>query len=569
MGKLNKVFLIIVLVLGLGLAMLAPRYVTDTSAGFGAWSLIPPILAILLAFLTRQVILSLFLGVFSGVLMVYGGDIFTSFLRTLDTYLLGSLADSWNAAIIFFTLSIGGMAGIVAKSGGTKAVAEWLAKKAKTPRAAQISTIFAGIFIFFDDYANTLIVGPTMRPMTDKMKISREKLAYIVDSTAAPIVGLAAISTWVGYEIGIISGVFGDLGVDTNFFLLFMKTVPFTFYNIFAIALVIYLAALKKDYGPMYKAEKRARLEGKLLADDAKPMSNLETQSEEVNAGVTPKISSALIPIITLIVTAFVGLWYNGYTYVVEDGVSWTNMAECFGAADPSVALIWAAIFASIVAGVTAMVNKTMKLGEVFDSWIEGCKSLFITAVILVLAWSIGTIVSEIGTADFLVGYVQTSIPAILLPIIVFIISCLVAFATGTSWGTMAIVVPLAVPLAANYVNGSPEASILVLATLSSVLSGSIFGDHCSPISDTTIMSSMASGADHMDHVKTQIPYALTGAAFAIIGYLITGLVSSWIGVVLALLFGILGIGLFVKYVGKSVDFGRPTHLNKNTNIEA
>lgn len=567
MSTTRKILFAILLIFGLGSAILAPQIVSDPTSGFGIWSLIPPILAILLAFLTRQVILSLFLGVFSGVLMIYGGNVFTAFLRTLDQYLLGSLADSWNAAIIFFTLSIGGMAGIIAKSGGTKAVAQWLAKKAKTPRAAQLSTFFAGVFIFFDDYANTLIVGPTMRPMTDEMKISREKLAYIVDSTAAPIVGLACISTWVGYEIGIMSGTFGELGVETNFFLLFIKTIPFTFYNIFALFLVFYIAVFKRDFGPMLKAERRARLEGKVLADDAAPMSNLETQSEEINEGVQPRISTALIPIFTLIITAFVGLWYNGYTYVAEGGVKWYQISECFGAADPSIALIWAAILASIVAGAVALINKTMTLNETFGSWIEGCKSLFITAVILILAWSIGTVVSEIGTADFLVAFVGNAIPAFLLPIIVFLISCLVAFATGTSWGTMAIVIPLAVPLAAHYISGDPASSALVLATLSSVLSGSIFGDHCSPISDTTIMSSMASGADHMDHVKTQIPYALTGAGFTILGYLIIGVVQNWIGVALALLVGIIGLAFFVKMFGKTID-GKPT-IRKSKGVKA
>lgn len=554
MKRFNKVFFIIVVVLGLGLAMLAPQFVDNPANGFQAWSLIPPIFAILLAFITRQVILSLFLGIFSGVLMVQGGNLFDSFLRTLDTYLLGSLADSWNAAIIFFTLSIGGMAGIIAKAGGTKAIANWLAKKAKSARSAQLATIFAGIFIFFDDYANTLIVGPTMRPVTDKMKVSREKLAYIVDSTAAPIVGLACISTWVGYEIGLFSQTFTKLGVETNFFTLFLKTIPYTFYNIFAIVLVFTIALWRRDYGPMYKAERRAFLTGKVLSSTASPMSDLDTQAEQVNEGVKLKVSTALIPILTLIITAFAALWYNGYTAVAADGVAWYQLSDCFGAADPSISLIWAAIFASIVAGVVALWNKSMNMGEVFDSWVEGCKSLFITAIILVLAWSIGTIVSDLGTADFLVSYVTESISSIFLPIIVFFISCLVAFATGTSWGTMAIVIPLAVPIAASYITGDPASSVLVLSTLSAVLSGSIFGDHCSPISDTTIMSSMASSSDHMDHVKTQIPYALTGAAFTVVGYLIIGLSQSIWSTILALLVGLVGIIVVVRLLGKPVE---------------
>lgn len=575
MGKLRKIFFVIVVLLGFTLSMLAPRLISDTDIGFGIYSLIPPIMAILLAFLTRQVLLSLFLGIFSGVLMLQGGDLFNTFLRTLDSYLLKSLADKWNAAIIFFTLSIGGMAGIIAKAGGTRAVAEWFARKAKSARSAQIATIFTGIFIFFDDYANTMIVGPTMRPLTDKMKISREKLAYIVDSTAAPIVGLAAISTWVGYEIGVMRGAFTIIGVseNANFFMLFLKTVPYTFYNIFAIVLVFAFALWRRDYGPMYKAERRAYLTGKLLADGASPMSNLDDQANQVNKGVKPRLSSALVPILTLIISAFAALWYNGYTTLAPNGVPWYNMKECFGAADPSVSLIWAAIFASIVAGATALINKTMSMHEVFDSWVEGCKSLFITAVILILAWSIGSVVEELKTADFLVSYVSTSIPAILLPIVVFFISCLIAFATGTSWGTMSIVIPLAVPLAANYIamtDISPENSVLVLATLSSVLSGSIFGDHCSPISDTTIMSSMASGADHMDHVKTQIPYALTGAFFTVLAYLFTGLFNNIIGVIGALAIGVIGIIILVRVLGKPIN-STPNNqsTSKKTKISA
>jgi Na+/H+ antiporter NhaC len=544
---------IIGLVLLLIFVMSVPVFADDGGSPYGAFSLLPPLLAIALAFLTKQVILSLFIGIFSGVMMLNGYNPFISFLRTLDTYILGSLADEWNAGIIIFTLSIGGMVGIIGKMGGTKAIAEALAKKAKNAKSAQLATTLMGIVVFFDDYANTLIVGPTMRPLTDKMNVSREKLAYIVDSTAAPVAGMAFISTWIGYEIGLIADVFTNMGVQGNFFMVFIRTIPYAFYNIFALVLIYNLILQRKDYGPMYDAEVRARTTGKLLSDNAQPMSNLDFEEFSDNRKIELKVSNAVLPILVLILSTFFGLWYNGWV-LGEGEIPITAIRDCFGNADASVVLIWAAIIGSIVAGILALSRKIMNLSEVFDAWVDGCKSLLITAIILILAWSIGSVVGDVGTADFLIQVVSTTVPSLLLPILVFAISCLVAFSTGTSWGTMAIVVPLAVPLASAYVTGDPTTSPVVLATLSAVLSGSIFGDHCSPISDTTIMSSMASGSDHIDHVKTQMPYAITGAAFAIISYLIVGLFNSILGSLLALAFGFVGIYFFVKFIGKKTD---------------
>ncbi|MBN2658872.1 MAG: Na+/H+ antiporter NhaC family protein [Spirochaetales bacterium] len=527
----------------------------DGAVSYGILSLLPPLLAIVLAFVTRQVILSLFLGVFSGALMINNWNPVIAFLRTLDTYLVNSLADGWYAAIIIFTLSIGGMIGIVNKMGGTQAIANALAKKAKTPRSAMLVTSVLGVIVFFDDYANTLIVGPTMRPLMDKMKVSREKLSYIVDSTAAPVVGLALISTWVGMELGLFGDAFTALGVDINPFGVFIRTIPYTFYNIFALVLVFMLSARGRDYGPMLKAEKRARLTGQVYRDGANLMAEL-SDSSAVSEDDSKKLraANAIVPVLTLVLVSFIGLWYNGYSGL-EDAPAWYSfkgIQESFGNADASVVLIWGAISSAIVAGIMALSQKIMKLGEVFDAFVDGSKSLLITAIILVLAWSLGAVASEVGTADYLVGAVSDKVPGGLIPILVFLISMLVAFSTGTSWGTMAIVIPLAVPLAAAYVDGDPSKAPLVIAALSAVLSGSIFGDHCSPISDTTIMSSMASGSDHIDHVKTQIPYALTGAGVAFLGYVLVGILH--VPVAVALLIGVAAIWAIVQFVGKKPE---------------
>lgn len=528
----------------------------EGSVDFGVLSLLPPLLAIVLAFITKQVLLSLFLGVFVGALLLYGGNPFYAFLRTLDQYILGSASDSWNAAILIFTLSIGGMIGVVSKMGGTKAIAEALSRRTKTAVGAQVATWILGILVFFDDYANTLIVGPTMRPLSDKMKISREKLSYIIDSTAAPIAGMALVSTWVGYEIGVMRNAYEAIGVSENIYFVFLKSIPYTFYNIFALVLVLALAVTQREIGPMYQAERRARLTGKLNADTAKPMASDEVSKMEIGEGVKLKALNAIIPILTLVVVSFAGLWYNGYLAAVADGVvinplSLEGIRECFGYADASVVLIWGAITAGIVAIVLAISQKILTLSEAFDAWVDGAKSLVITAIILILAWSLGGITGDVGTADFLVRVVSGSIPAGILPIIVFLISCLVAFSTGTSWGTMAIVIPLAVPLANSYVLSGTLDPSFIIVTMSAVLSGSIFGDHCSPISDTTIMSSMAAAADHMDHVKTQAPYALIGAGVAILCYILVGILKF--NVIVTLLIGVILIFAIVFFFGKSV----------------
>lgn len=542
--KLFWVLVVALMVLALASVSVFAGAEEAEEVNFGILSLLPPFLAIVLAFVTKQVLLSLFLGVFIGATMLNGWNPFFGFLRTLDNYILGSAADSWNAGILIFTLSIGGMIGVIGKMGGTKAVAEALARRAKTARGAQLVTMLLGVLVFFDDYANTLIVGPTMRPLTDKMRVSREKLSYIVDSTAAPVAGLALISTWIGYEIGLIKDAYEAIGMDINAYWLFVQTIPFRFYCILSLVMVFLIAYMKRDFGPMYKAEMRARMEGKVLADGARPMASKELTDMEIPEGTALKVVNALAPILILIVLAFVGMWYNGGG--LDLPFTFDGIREAFGNADASVVLIWASITAGLVAIIMAVSQKIVSLAEAFDAWVDGAKSLVITAMILILAWSLGSVTGDVGTADYLVEVVTKSLPGAFLPVLVFAISCVVAFATGTSWGTMAIVVPLAVPLANAY---SAE---LILPTIGAVLTGAIFGDHCSPISDTTIMSSMASAADHIDHVKTQIPYSVTTAIVAaVIGFIPAGLgLNPFISIVL----GIVALWAIVKFVGKSVD---------------
>ena len=531
---------------------------------FGFWTLVPPALAILLAFITKNVVLSLFIGVLSGSIMLQlaGQNIivalFQGFLNVIN-YILGSLSDSWNAGIILQVLTIGGLIALVTKMGGAKAVAETLVKRAKTPRSAQITAWFLGLIVFFDDYANSLIVGPIMRPVTDKLKISREKLAFIVDATAAPIAGIALVSTWIGYEVGLIKDGFASIGQEVNAYGIFIETIPFRFYNILILIFVLATAYYLREFGPMYQAERRARTTGKVLSDTAKPMQS-EENSTLPKEGIKLSIWNAIVPIGLLIVLSFGGFYYNGYTAIMDSGdealiqlvtnspFSFETLRETFGYSDASVVLFQAALFASIVAIAMGIWKKIFTINEAIDTWVNGMKSLLITGVILLLAWSLSGAMGDLGTAKYLVGLLSDTLPAFLLPALIFIFGAVISFATGTSYGTMGILMPLTIPLAAAL---SPDPQFVIMSA-GAVLTGAIFGDHVSPISDTTILSSMGAGSDHIDHVKTQIYYALPVALITIfLGYIPVGLgVSVW----LVLPMSILAVILMVRFVGKPVD---------------
>ncbi|SDL07459.1 transporter, NhaC family [Maridesulfovibrio ferrireducens] len=566
MRYLRGIFLLFTLVL----LFCQPALAADSSLGsvnaarFGMLTLIPPFVAIVLAFITKNVILSLLLGVFSGAFMleskgfnVYNGFV-DGFLR-LSNEILMSLADPWNAGIILQCLAIGGLIALVSKMGGAKAIADALAKKAKSPRSSQFVTWLLGLLIFFDDYANSLTVGPIMRPVTDKMNVSREKLAFIIDATAAPIAGIALISTWVAYEVGLIRDGLQGIGYNLNAYGVFVETVPYRFYNILILVFILATIWFMREFGPMYKAEHRARTTGKVLSDTAKPMVADEATELKPDPNIIPSIWDAIIPIGTLIVAAFLGFYFNGYNSIMDGDnaklisilkdspTSFVAIREAFGASDASVVLFQAALVAGIVALALAIGKKILKVDEAISTWVQGVKSLNITAVILLLAWSLSGIIKELGTAAYLVSILSDTIPIFLLPSIIFIMGSIISFATGTSYGTMGILMPLCIPLAYAL---SPDQSYVIL-NIGSVLTGAIFGDHCSPISDTTILSSMGSACDHIDHTKTQIFYAIPVALISIVfGYIPAGLGMP---LFIILPMSILAVFATVRLLGKPV----------------
>lgn len=511
----------------------------DNAVRFGILTILPPLVAIALAFITKETILSLFLGVFVGEYMVCadGLNIFSTIVQAflgIAGQVISSMADPWNAGIVLQCLLIGGVIQLVTKMGGAKALADALSKYANTPRKAQLITWLIGLCVFFDDYANSLIVGPIMRPVMDKLHVSREKLAFIVDATAAPIAGIAIISTWIGLELGLIKDGFASIGMNVGSFGIFLQTIPFRFYNILILIFIIISAFTLYEFGPMKEAEKRAR---KGFEEDEKEKAVIGFDDVAPAEGAKITVWNAIIPIGTLIIGALIAFYWSGYTTILDGSdqalitlmktspLSFNGIFEALSQSDASVALFQAALLASLVGITMGVAEGIFTIGEAFNTWVDGMKTIVITGVILLLAWSLGGVIGEVGTADYLVGVLKEAIPMFLLPTLIFILGALISFATGTSYGTMSILMPLAIPLAWAI---SPDMGFAVVC-ISGVLTGAIFGDHCSPISDTTILSSMGSGCDHIAHVNTQIYYALFVAVIAILfGYIPAGLGIPW-----------------------------------------
>lgn len=536
---------------------------------FGLITIIPPLLAIVLAFITKNVVVSLFLGVLSGSLILQlgnGENIFSAIVLSFLDFIsraLNALADPWDAGIILQVLAIGGVINLVGKMGGAKAIAEALAKRAKTSKGAQLISWFLGILVFFDDYANSLIVGPIMRPVFDKLNISREKLSFVIDATAAPIAGLAIISTWIGLEVGLIHDAFGSINVDVDAFGVFLQTIPYRFYNILILAFIVLSAIMVREFGPMRKAEYlsyRNKSSKQFLDNGVEELDDMAPKD-----GVKLSVWNAIIPIGVLILSSLAAFYYSGYSSIMggEDAAlisainaspfSFNSIKECFSASDASVALFQSAIFATIVAILMAKFKKIYTISEAIEVWVDGTKTLMITGVILILAWSLSSVIKEVGTAKFMINYLSGAIPAFLLPSIIFVLGSIISFSTGTAYGTMGILMPLAIPLAHSI---NPEMGYVVVST-SAVLTGAIFGDHCSPISDTTILSSMGAGCDHIEHVKTQMPYAIYVASCTILfGYIPAGF---GLPVFIVLPLAIFAVGFGLRFIGKRTDVDDPT----------
>lgn len=564
LGLIAAVSIILLFILSLWISTTPAD--ADNSVRFGILTLLPPLVAIILAFITKETVLSLFIGVFVGEFMLCSNDlniistIVNAFLN-LGSQVISCMADPWNAGIILQCLLIGGVIQLITKMGGAKALADAFAKRADTPRKAQLFTWILGLCVFFDDYANSLIVGPIMRPVMDKLKVSREKLAFVVDATAAPVAGIAIISTWIGLEISLIAAGFQSVGVtNVTGFGIFLQTIPYRFYNIFILIFIVISALTLYEFGPMKKAEQKARArkeDEEIIVPEAPGFDEVKPVE-----GVKLSVWNAIIPIGTLIIGALIAFYWSGYTTILggEDQalitlmqtapLSFDGIFQALSQSDASVALFQAALLASIVAIVMAVGEQILTIEDAISEWIGGMKTIVITGVILLLAWSLGGVIGEVGTADYLVGILSSTIPAWIVPSLIFILGALISFATGTAYGTMSILMPLAIPLAWAVSTG--DMSFTIVCT-SGVLTGAIFGDHCSPISDTTILSSMGTSCNHIDHVQTQIYYAIFVAIVAVVfGYIPAGFGVPWYvcGVM-----GVIVMFIGLRILGEKVDF--------------
>lgn len=541
----------------------------EEAGGFyGTWiSLLPPLVAIGLALITREVILSLFAGIWIGALFLVGFNPMTGTAQSLDI-LIDALVDADHIAIIVFSLLLGGMVGVMSRGGGTLGVVDVMSKFATNRWSGQLFSWASALFIFFDDYANTLIRGNALRPMTDRLQISREKLAYIVDSTAAPLAVSAVITTWIGFEITQIQNALAGLAATTedaalatqlqagadNAFIIFLHSLPYLFYPILALIFVLMTIIMKKEFGPMLDAERRASSGGGVIREGSMPATDTSLDTLQPVEDKPRRWYNAALPVITVIVVALYGLYSTGAS---ELGPGESGLTSIIGNADPFAALLWASFAGCAVAIGLVVFQKILTLGQALESWVGGMQSMLIAVIILILAWGLGGITQEVGTGTYLASLLQDTLPLALLPGLVFFIAAVTAFSTGTSWGTMAILFPVVVPLSVAMGAGvgfaGGENYGILLGAISSVMGGAVFGDHCSPISDTTVLSSMASACDLIDHVRTQLPYALVVAVVA----LLVGEIPAafdFIHPAWGLLAGFVILYLILKFYGKNPE---------------
>jgi Na+/H+ antiporter NhaC len=493
-----------------------------------AVSIMPPLVAILLAFLLRSVIPALFVGLVVGAWAVNGltgYGAFTGFFETATVYVLNTAINPDHMAIMVFTFLIGGMVGVISRNGGMVGIVERIMPFARTPRRGQGVVALLGLSIFFDDYANTMIVGNATRPMSDKLHISREKLAYLVDSTAAPVSTVAIITTWIGFQLGLIdSAVKGLDGIDQTPYVLFLNSILYSFYPFLAVFFVFLVIYTGKDFGPMYKAEIRARHTGEVKRSSTTVTTDKSGDEFYHKDTIPCRAMNAVLPIVTMVLTVIIGLFISG------EGETLTDI---IGSADPYGVLIWASLLGCLTAAALSLGQRLLTLDETIDAWLAGARFMMTGLVLLILAWAIADVAMVLQTAPYLITVLGDSLSPYTLPAIVFLLAGVTAFASGSSWGVMAILMPLVIPLcwAVLQANGIADAEHMhiLYSCIACVLTGAVWADHCSPISDTTVLSSLATGCDHMDHVRTQLPYAFLGGVVAVsLGVLPAGYGIPW-----------------------------------------
>ena len=487
------------------------EYVPAVYATF--WALVPPVVAIGLALITKEVYSSLFIGVLMGGILYSGFSFEGTITHIFEDGMISVLSDSYNVGILIFLVILGTMVCLMNRAGGSAAFGQFAADHIKGRVGAELATILLGCLIFIDDYFNCLTVGSVMRPVTDKFKVSRAKLAYLIDATAAPICIIAPISSWAAAVTGFVEGEDG--------FSIFVRAIPYNFYAILTIVMMIGMVLLRTEFGSMKFHEKNA-LKGDLYTTPGRPY-DTEKQPE---VSVRGTVLDLLIPIISLIICCMVGMLYTGGFFSGEDFVT------AFSQSDASLGLTMGSFFGLLITIGLYQVRRVLKFSECMACIPEGFKSMVPAIMILSFAWTLKAMTDSLGADVYVATVVASSARSFLnfLPAIIFVVGCFLAFATGTSWGTFGILIPIVV---AVFENSNPD---LMIISISACMAGAVCGDHCSPISDTTIMASAGAQCEHVNHVTTQLPYAVTAAAVSFVSYIIAGFVqSAWIALPIAI----------------------------------
>ncbi|MBI4527516.1 MAG: Na+/H+ antiporter NhaC family protein [Deltaproteobacteria bacterium] len=514
----------------------------------GRWpSVLPPIIAILLSICFRRVVFAMTIALIAGAFLAYGPEPWIALPEGFSKLIWENLRNEFNLYILAFTFSLMGMVHVMSRSGGLHGMMDAILKAARGARSTRIVTAFMGLAIFFDDYASSVIVGTTMRSAADRQRISREKLAYIVDSTSAPVAGLAVISTWIGFEVGLLNDISERLGIGMNGYEIFFAIFPFRFYCFTALLFVFMNTVSNRDFGPMYRAELRGLL-GEVNGQRVKPAREPVMEEIRPPAEAPRRWINAVIPIVTVILGFLTGIVWVGREAVYEAGLRLSLLdpsvwLASFGAVDDDTSriLFLCATLGSLVAIILAVTQGILSLREATAAWLKAIPTIGPAATILLLAWALKTLCTEVLRTDlYLIAVLGEYLSIELLPVVTFLTAAGISFATGTSWGTMGILLPVALPLAHAMGAWDDGSSLIFWLTAGAVLDGAIFGDHCSPISDTTVLSSIASGCDHFAHVWTQAPYAIICMVLASgIGYL-----GTVFGLPLSLAYLLLGVGI-------------------------
>ncbi len=492
------------------------EYVPDLHATF--WALVPAIVAIGLALITKEVYSSLFVGILMGALLYSGFQFELTITHIFSDGIIGVLSDSYNVGILVFLVILGAMVSLMNKAGGSAAFGQFAASKIKNRVGAQLATIFLGVLIFIDDYFNCLTVGSVMRPVTDKFKVSRSKLAYLIDATAAPVCIIAPISSWAAAVTGFVEGEDG--------FSIFIRAIPYNFYAILTVVMMVGMVLMKTEFGKMKEHEKNAARKGDLFTTEGRPYENVKEEKVSAKGGVV----DLLIPIAALIVCCVIGMIYTGGFF---EGA---GFVEAFSNSDASLGLTLGSFFGLIITILLYQIRRVLSFKECMDCIPDGFRAMVPAILILTFAWTLKAMTDSLGADLYVAGLVESSAGAFMnfLPAIIFVVGCFLAFATGTSWGTFGILIPIVV---AVFQNGDPQ---MMIMSISACMAGAVCGDHCSPISDTTIMASAGAQCEHVNHVTTQLPYAVLAAVVSFVTYIVAGFVkSAWIalpvGIVLML----------------------------------